>query len=83
MVKELSMVESAETALHEIGFRLCRVRHYGSLAKIEVSPDAFRMLLREDVRAEVVQKLKAIGYLHVVMDLEGYIQGSMNRDIPV
>ena len=36
----LSRVERAEAAMHQLGFRQCRVRHYDNTARIEVDPDA-------------------------------------------
>jgi len=80
-VEKLKMVEQAESLLYEFGFGLCRVRHHGNLARIEVAPDIFDKLLQDDVRIEIVQRLKKIGYTHVAMDLEGYVQGSMNRGV--
>jgi len=59
-VKNLGMVEAAEQILHNLGFRHCRVRHHGNLARIEVSPLEFPKLLREDVTVEIVEKLHKI-----------------------
>ena len=33
------MIERAEDALIALGFRVCRVRHHGDLARVELGPD--------------------------------------------
>lgn len=49
------------------------------LARIEVSLDELSKFLRDDVHARVADALKAIGYFHVTLDLQGYRRGSMNE----
>ncbi len=80
-VEKLAMVERAEEVLHRLGFRHCRVRHHGILARIEVPPEAFPDILQEEKTAEIIQLLRALGFDHISLDLEGYVQGSMNRGI--
>jgi uncharacterized protein len=75
----LQMVETAEEALQDMGFAGCRVRHHGEIARIEVSGRDVERLAREDTRQAVVARLRAIGFTHVALDLEGYTQGSLNR----
>ena len=79
---KLAMVEQAELVLHQHGFRQCRVRHHGGLARIEVPPDAFPEIFKEKKAAEIIGQLRALGFVHISLDLEGYTQGSMNRGIP-
>jgi uncharacterized protein len=80
-VEKLKMIEEAEAFLIERGFRQCRVRHHGSVARIEVEGSRISMLLGNDLREAVVQRFREIGFLHVALDLEGYVSGSMNRVI--
>ena len=82
-VEKLAMVERAEEVLHRLGFRHCRVRHHNNLAIIEVPPESFPDILREEKAAEIIQLLRALGFVHISLDLEGYTQGSMNRGIQV
>lgn len=77
--ESLKMIEEAEYALADLGFGTCRVRHHGTLARIELSREEFEIMINEKMRKSVVGKMKKAGYLYVSMDLEGYIQGSMNR----
>ncbi len=73
------MIEEAENALIDLGFSACRVRHHGDLARIELAKEDFDRMMNEKRRKSVIEKVKKAGYLYVSMDLEGYIQGSMNR----
>jgi uncharacterized protein len=82
-VEKLAMVERAEQVLHQLGFRHCRVRHHGDLARIEVLPGDFSEILREEVSANIISQLQALGFDHISLDLDGYTQGSMNRGISV
>lgn len=75
----LAMVDAAEEYLEGLGFALCRVRRHGAVARIELDPRGFGRLMRSPRRADIVQKLKSIGFRHVAVDLEGYVQGSLNR----
>jgi uncharacterized protein len=72
----LSQVERAEALLHGLGLRQLRVRHHGSVARIEAEPNDFAHLLEH--RDEIVITLKAIGYAYVSLDLAGFRSGSMN-----
>jgi uncharacterized protein len=77
-VGELSKVGRAESLLHEMGFRQCRVRVHGDLARVEVEPADLARLADPATRAQIVEGLKAIGYRFVTLDLEGFRSGSMN-----
>jgi pyridinium-3,5-biscarboxylic acid mononucleotide sulfurtransferase len=78
-VEKLRMVEQAEDVLHSFGFRHCRVRHHGDVARIELPPEDLARALGPDVRAALVRDLKSIGYRYVSVDLEGYRTGSLNE----
>lgn len=75
----LGMVEKAEKELIDLGFKACRVRHHGSTARIEIPPEDIPGMLAEPLRKKIVRRLRKIGYSHVSLDLEGYVQGSLNR----
>lgn len=78
--KKLAMVDRAEQALIDLGFRQLRVRiHGGNLARIEVIPSELERLF--SIRDEVTQKLKEAGFAYVTMDLQGYRTGAMNEVI--
>ena len=75
----LSQVEQAEAMLHGLGIKQLRVRHHDQVARIEVNPNDFAILLEH--RQEVITALKAVGYTYVTMDLTGFRSGSMNETL--
>jgi len=80
-VENLKMVDQAEQVLTNIGFTGCRVRAHGKVARIEVAAEDIERIIDPKTRSLVVDKLRKIGFSHVAVDLEGYRQGSMNRDL--
>ena len=77
--EELRKVEEAEEFLFGLGFRQVRVRHYQSLARIEVFQEEMGRLIETLLRERVVSRLKEIGYKYVTLDLQGFRSGSMNE----
>ncbi len=75
----LRMIEQAERVVMDQGVRMCRVRHHGKIARIEVPADELDRLLDGEVRVGIIKELKALGFQYVACDLEGYVSGSMNR----
>jgi uncharacterized protein len=75
----LRMVDEAEDFLFSLGFEQVRVRHYQSLARIEVYPEEMNRLMNGSLREKVVNRLKKIGYRYVTLDLQGFRSGSMNE----
>ena len=78
---KLRMIERAESVLHGLGFRVCRVRHHDTLARLEIGRDELARALDESIRQQIVQELRAIGYQHVTVDLQGYRMGSLNHGL--
>lgn len=77
-IERLSKVESAEKVLREMGFREFRVRVHGELARIEISPAELADALNEEFAEAAVERLTAIGFKYVTLDLKGFRSGSMN-----
>jgi uncharacterized protein len=78
-VERLKMVADAETILREKGFAACRVRYHGDVARIEIPKTELLRVLEKDACQDIVENLRRVGFVHVALDLEGYIQGSMNK----
>ncbi len=76
-VEKLKRVADAESGLRRLGFRGFRVRHHGSLARLELPEDRMAEALAR--HAEVVAAIKGAGYQYVALDLEGYRAGSQNE----
>ena len=79
--EKLSMVEKGEQLLLDLGFYQVRVRIHGLMARIEVLPQDFEQLLKEDLRQHIVNQFLEYGFTHVSLDLLGYRTGSMNKGI--
>ena len=75
-VHKLATVEAAEKFLSDAGFGQLRVRVHDKLARIEISPEDFSRLL--EIRTDVIDKLKSLGFVYVTLDLQGFRSGSMN-----
>lgn len=73
----LKMVEAAEQFLLDSGFTQMRVRVHGKMARIEVPPQDFPLMLENT--AKINGALKGLGFSYVTMDLQGYRTGSMNE----
>jgi pyridinium-3,5-biscarboxylic acid mononucleotide sulfurtransferase len=76
---KLRRVEEAEEVLAELGLIQYRVRHHGMLARIEVEATDLDRIMRPEVRRRLVERLRDLGFLHITLDLEGFLSGSLNR----
>jgi len=77
--KALSMIEQAENTIIDLGFKTCRVRCHGKVARIEVNINDIKKILNEINRKTIINKFKEIGFSHIALDMEGYVMGSLNR----
>lgn len=76
---KLRMIEGAEDVLRNLGFRICRVRHHDTLARLELGRDEIARALDPSVAEIIDRELRALGYTHVTVDLRGYRLGSLNE----
>lgn len=79
--EKLRTIERAEQALHRLGFRVCRVRHHGALARVEIGRDELARALEPGTNTAIVRELIAAGYQHVSIDPRGYRSGSLNEGL--
>jgi pyridinium-3,5-biscarboxylic acid mononucleotide sulfurtransferase len=77
--EKLRTIERAERVLHDLGFRVFRVRHHETLARLELAKDEMARAVDPEVAAAIVRELRAIGYQQVTIDLQGYRLGSLNE----
>ena len=77
----LRMIEAAEAVLRRLGFREVRVRHHGTLARIEVPRSEIPRLLAPEIADEAVAGVTAAGYREVTVDLRGFRSGSLNEAV--
>jgi pyridinium-3,5-biscarboxylic acid mononucleotide sulfurtransferase len=76
---KLEMIERAEEALRVLGFRVFRVRHHDTLARLEIDRAEMARALEPELNTAIVRDLKAAGYKYVSLDLQGYRTGSLNE----
>jgi len=76
---KLRRVEESERCLRQLGFTQVRVRSHGPVARIEVPAEEVGRLTEGDCRRAVVERLKALGFRYVSVDLQGFRSGSMNE----
>ncbi len=90
--EKLRTIERAEDVLRSLGFRVFRVRHHEvgaplgtgpvpMLARLEIAGEELARALDPELRARIVQDLRAVGYRHVTIDLQGYRMGSLNEGV--
>lgn len=71
-------IEEGEEAIKALGFRQFRVRFHGELVRLEIGPDELEKAMTPAMFAAFTAIFKALGFLYVTLDLEGYRQGSLN-----
>jgi len=77
--EKLARIENGEYVLKDLGFVQCRLRDHDTIARIEVPADDIPRAA--DLRETLVEKIKALGYAYVTLDLQGFRSGSMNETI--
>ena len=72
----LHQIDAAERSVRALGLKQVRVRHHGTIARIEVATeelnDAFAL------REKIDESIRSAGYLYAALDLRGYRSGSLN-----
>jgi uncharacterized protein len=76
--EKLRQIDHAEQALRDLGYRQLRVRHHGQVARIELPTEALVSFVTEHA-AIATERLKALGFQYVTLDLQGFRSGSMNE----
>jgi uncharacterized protein len=80
-VEALNRIAQAEEFIRSLGVRQLRVRHHDSVARIETDDAGMALLMADGNRQAVVDRLQALGYRYVTLDLEGYRTGSLNQTL--
>jgi pyridinium-3,5-biscarboxylic acid mononucleotide sulfurtransferase len=81
--EKLAAIDRAESALRDLGFRVCRVRHHDDVARIELARSEMARALEPETAEAIVRAVKAAGFRFVAIDLQGYRLGSLNERIPL
>jgi len=80
--ENLSAVEQGEEALRRLGFLQFRVRHHGQIARLEIAREELPRAMTLEMASQLTAIFKALGFLYVTLDLEGFRSGSMNALLP-
>ena len=82
--ERLTRVADCERVLRERGFRVCRVRYFGELARVEVAPEEVARLTGDPaLLRDVTDRFRAAGFARVEVDPDGYRSGAMNELLQV
>jgi pyridinium-3,5-biscarboxylic acid mononucleotide sulfurtransferase len=76
---KLRQIDAAESIMKSLGFRQFRVRHHERLARIELPVEELGRLWENGRRETIVEGFRALGYLYVTVDLQGFRSGSANE----
>lgn len=77
-LENLAQIERGEAVLRELGFRQFRLRHHDALARIEIAKDELPRALEAELATEIILRVREVGYVQVMIDPNGYRQGSLN-----
>jgi len=78
----LRQVEDAEEALRALGLVRFRVRHHGSVARIEIAEEELAPALDPGFFRRMAAAVRNAGFPYVAVDCDGYRSGSMNELLP-
>jgi uncharacterized protein len=77
------VIEQAEDALRALGFRVLRVRHHDTIARVELGREEMARAVEPEMAAAIDRALRALGFRFVTLDLKGYRLGSLNEGMPL
>lgn len=72
----LARIDAGEEDLRAMGFAVVRLRVHGDILRIEIPPADFDRFMQE--REAIAKRLKALGFIYITLDLEGFRSGSMD-----
>src|SRR6201996_2013399 len=81
--ESLRMIEVAEDSLRALGLKRFRVRHHGSIARVEIAEEEMAAILQVGKLKAMAAVVRAAGFRYVSLDCEGYRSGSMNEVLPI
>jgi uncharacterized protein len=76
--EKLRQIETAESVVKEAGFNVCRVRHHGGVARIEVPLEDHARLRDRSVWSVVEAGVQSAGFERVEIEPDGFRSGRLN-----
>ena len=77
----LKKVEESEEIIKNIGIKKVRIRVHDTIARIEVNPEDFEIILnniKHEHNKNIIEKIKDLGFSYVTLDLLGLKSGSFD-----
>ena len=74
--EKLRQIDQAEAALRRLGLGDLRVRHHGSVARVELTEADLVRVVRAPLRDQVQQAVREAGFRFVTVDLSGIQSGA-------
>ncbi|ABW30375.1 ATP-dependent sacrificial sulfur transferase LarE [Acaryochloris marina] len=81
-VEKLRRVGQAERYLRHLGWSTLRVRSQADTARIELPAAEIPTFIQNTDLAELVEAFKGYGFTYVTLDLEGFVSGKLNQELP-
>jgi uncharacterized protein len=78
----LEQIEQGEESLRALGFHELRVRHHGTLARVEIARAELPRALSMEMLDAITKALKQAGFQYVTLDCTGFRSGSLNAVLP-
>jgi uncharacterized protein len=78
--ERLRRVDDFEDGLRALGFRQLRVRFHDTVARLELDPGELARVI--ELREQIVELGKRLGFAYVALDLGGFRSGSLNEVLP-
>jgi uncharacterized protein len=80
--EKLAVIDRAETFLREeMGAAVCRVRHHGALAVVEVPASQVESVAAPENRRKIEEAFRALGFHRIEVDPRGFRSGSLNEPV--
>jgi uncharacterized protein len=76
----LAQIDRAERAVRKLGYRELRVRHYGSLGKLELPAHDLEHALAPSARTAIHAAIRSAGYVRAAIDPRPFRSGRLNQE---
>jgi uncharacterized protein len=76
--EKLRQVEAAEDILKDLGFAICRVRHHGKVARVEVPAEDHARIRSGDLWQRITHDFTTLGFAGVTLEAGGFRSGRLN-----
>jgi uncharacterized protein len=73
----LALIDRAEKAVRQLGYRELRVRHYGEEGRVELPAADLARALEPEARTEIAVAVRSAGYMRATLDPEPHRSGSL------